>query len=173
MDWLWLFWTFLKVNLLSISGLTSIGLLHHEVVGKLVDDAEFVQAVSFASVLPGSDALQLAMFIGMKSRGAFGALLALIGSLLPPTVLMLGLVLLLYRVRREAWISSFVEGMSPAVAVLMLWTAWKLLRSGVSGSLLDWRVLLLGSASLLAFLFDFPPALVLLVSGLAGILIFQ
>jgi chromate transport protein ChrA len=59
-----LFWTFLKVNLLSTSGPASVGLLYHEAVGRFVTEAEFVQAVGFSSVLPGSDALQLAMYIG-------------------------------------------------------------------------------------------------------------
>ncbi|MEJ5239712.1 MAG: chromate transporter [Anaerolineales bacterium] len=170
MELLSLFWVFLKVNMLSISGLASIGLLHQEVVGRWVTNEQFVQAVSFASVLPGSDALQLAMFIGFKAHGMPGALAALSGSLLPPTILMLALVLLLYRLRREAWISRFVEGLTPAVAVLMLYVAWKLLGGAFT---LDWRILLLGLGSLLAFLLDAPPPAVLIVSGLAGILLFK
>lgn len=173
MELLSLFWTFLKVNLLSISGLASIGLLHQEVVGKWVSETQFIQAVSFASILPGSDALQLAMFIGLNAHGMSGAMAALLGSLLPPTILMLGVVLILYRLRREAWISRFVEGLTPAVAVLMLHVAWKLLRSSGNAALFDWRVLLLALASLLAFLFEAPPPLVLIASGLAGILLFK
>ncbi|MBO9367334.1 MAG: chromate transporter [Chloroflexi bacterium] len=170
MDLLTLFWIFLKVNLLSVSGLASIGLLHHEVVGRWLSDEQFTQAVSFASILPGSDALQLAMFIGIRAHGIAGAWIALLGSLLPPTVLMLGVVLLLYRLRREAWISSFVEGLTPAVAVLMLSVAWKLLQPALS---LDWRVILLALGSWLALRSNLPPAAVLLASGLAGILLYR
>lgn len=173
MTLLYLFWLFLKVNLLSISGLASIGLLHQEVVGIWISEEQFVQAVSFASVLPGSDALQLAMFIGFTSAGMGGALAALLGSLLPPTVLMLGLVLLLYRLRREAWISRFVEGLTPAVAVLMLFVAWKLVRGGLSLTHPDWRILALGAGSLVAFLFEAPPPLVILGSGLIGVFLFR
>ncbi len=171
MELLSLFWIFLKVNMLSISGLASIGLLHQEVVGRWVTNEQFVQAVSFASVLPGSDALQLAMFIGLQAHSMPGAMAALLGSLLPPTVLMLALVLLLYRLRREAWISRFVEGLTPAVAVLMLYVAWKLL--GGASFTLDWRTLLLGLGALVAFLFNAPPPAVLIVSGLAGIFLFK
>ncbi|MFN8404810.1 MAG: hypothetical protein U0V48_14820 [Anaerolineales bacterium] len=38
-----LFWIFLKANLLSTSGPASVGLLYHEVVGKLVTEGQFVQ----------------------------------------------------------------------------------------------------------------------------------
>ncbi len=170
MDLLTLFWIFLKVNLLSVSGLASIGLLHHEAVGRWVNEEQFTQAVSFAGILPGSDALQLAMFIGLQAYGIPGALIALLGSLLPPTVLMLGVVLLLYRLRREAWISSFVEGLTPAVAVLMLYVAWKWLQPAFN---LDWRTILLSLGSWLALQRKLPPAAVLLASGLLGILLYR
>ena len=43
---------FLKVNLLSTSGPASVGLLYYEVVGTLVTESQFVQAVGLSSVLP-------------------------------------------------------------------------------------------------------------------------
>src|SRR5512140_1039435 len=140
-----LFWLFLKLNLLSTSGIASVGLLHHEAVGTLLTEAQFVQAVSFSSVLPGSDALQIAMYVGYKVYGMPGALAALLGSILPPTALMLGAVALLHRMRREAWVSRFVQGLSPAVAVLMMYIAVKLLLSGNRGGL-SWATLGLGGA---------------------------
>ena len=167
-----LFWLFLKVNLLSTSGIASVGLLHQEAVGRFVTEAQFVQAISFSSVLPGSDALQLAMFVGFRVDGMPGALAALFGSILPPTVLMLGVVTVLHRVRREAWVGRFVQGLSPAVAVLMVYVAYKLLAGGNGGSL-NWPMLLLGIPSLAAFVFDAPPPFVLLAAGLAGIFLFR
>ena len=80
-----LFLTFLKVNLLSTSGPASVGLLYHEAVGKFVSESQFVQAVGLSSVLPGSDALQLAMYIGYAVAGIPGGLVALLASILPPT----------------------------------------------------------------------------------------
>ncbi len=164
-----LFWLFLKVNLLSTSGLASVGLLHQEAVGKIVTEEQFVQAVSFSSVLPGSDALQLAMFIGYHVAGMPGALAALLGSILPPTILMLGVVAILHRLRREAWVNRFVEGLTPAVAVLMIYVAFKLMATGGFG----WIVLGLAGASLAALLFEVPPPFVLLAAGFVGIFLFR
>ena len=167
-----LFWLFLKVNLLSTSGIASVGLLHQEAVGWLVTEEQFVQAVSFSSVLPGSDALQLAMYVGYHVGGMGGALAAMLGSILPPTVLMLGVVSVLHRLRREAWVSRFVEGLSPAVAVLMVYVAYKLLVGGNKGAL-NWPMLLMAVPSLVAFLLEVPPPFVLLTAGLAGIFLFR
>jgi len=167
-----LFWLFLKVNLLSTSGIASVGLLHQEAVGRLVTEEQFVQAVSFSSVLPGSDALQLAMFIGYHVARMPGALAALLGSILPPTLLMLGVVLILHQLRREAWVSRFVEGLAPAVAVLMVYVAYKLIMKANGGDA-DWKVLGMAALSLAAFLFNAPPPLILLAAGIAGIFLFQ
>ena len=149
-----------------------MGLLHQEAVGSLLTQAQFVQAVSFSSVLPGSDALQLAMFTGYRVAGLPGAGAALLGSILPPTVLMLGAVSVLHRLRREAWVSRFVEGLAPAVAVLMVYVAFKLLAGAVSGPL-DWPSFTLAAACAVAFGFDLAPPLVLLSAGVLGILIFR
>jgi len=87
--WWSLFITFLKVNLLTTSGSASVGLLYSEAVGKLMSREEFVEAVGYCSVLPGSDALQLAVFVGYQVGGVAGAFVACLGAILPPTVIML------------------------------------------------------------------------------------
>ncbi len=166
-----LFWLFLKVNLLSTSGIASVGLLHQDAVGKLVTEEQFIQAVSFSSVLPGSEAEKLAMFIGLRVDGLPGALASLLGSSLPPTVLMLGVFMVLHRLRREAWVSRFVEGLMPAVAVLMVYVAYQLLVE--NGGHIDWRIMALSAISLVAFIFDVPPPLVVLAAGIVGIFFFK
>ena len=87
--WMRLLWMFLKVNLLSPSGPASVGLLYKEAVGKIMTESQFVEAVGFSNVLPGSEALKLAMFVGFAAGGIPGVLTALLGSILPPTVMML------------------------------------------------------------------------------------
>ena len=149
-----------------------MGLLHQEAVGKMLTEAQFVQAVSFSSVLPGSDALQLAMFVGYSNAGMRGAMAALLGSILPPTVLMLGVVSILHRVRREAWVSRFVSGLAPAVAVLMVYVASKLLISSARADS-GLKLLVLAAASLAAFVFDAPPPIVVLAAGVAGIFLLR
>lgn len=162
-----LFWIFIKVNLLSTSGPASVGLLYHEVVGKLITEAQFVQAVGFSSVLPGSDAMQLAMYVGYAVGGIPGGFVALLGSILPPTILMLVVTLVLHRLRREVWISNFVEGLAPAVSVLMVFTAWKIFERGGETGWISWAIAVL---SLAVMLLKVPERIVIVIAGLVGIL---
>ncbi|MBM3145700.1 MAG: chromate transporter [Chloroflexi bacterium] len=169
--WLRLFWMFIKVNLLTTSGPASVGLLYKEAVPSLLSEGEFVEAVGFSSVLPGSDALQLAMFVGYAARGVPGALTALLGSILPPTVLMLGVITILQRLRGEAWVGNFVRGLAPAVAALMALVAWQVFR-GEGGGRVQISIIIAVS-SIAALLMKAPSALVLLAAGIAGMVFFR
>jgi chromate transporter len=163
----YLFWIFLKVNLLSTSGPASVGLLYHEVVGKSVTEGQFVQAVGFASVLPGSDALQLAMYIGYAVGGIPGGLVALLASILPPTIIIMGVTMILHRLRREAWISSFIEGLTPANSVLMLFTAWKIFQKGGMDGWEAWAIGLVSLAGMLSKKMN--ERIVIIIAGLIGV----
>ena len=165
-----LFWTFLKVNLLSTSGPASVGLLYHEAVPMLVTEDQFVQAVGLSSVLPGSDALQLAMYVGYAVAGIPGGLVALTASILPPTIIILGVTMILHRIRREAWVANFISGLAPAISVLMVFTAWKIFQKGGDTGWFGWT---LGIVSLLAMWFKAPERIVVIIAGIIGILYFQ
>ncbi len=162
-----LFWTFIKVNLLSTSGPASVGLLYHEAVGRFVTEAQFVQAVGLSAVLPGSDALQLAMYIGYAAAGIPGGLIALLGSILPPTIIILGVTMILHRLRRESWVSNFIEGLAPAISILMIFTAWKIFDKGGNTGWLGWAMAIVSFA---AMWFDAPERVVIVIAGIIGII---
>lgn len=169
--WWSLFVTFLKVNLLTTSGSASVGLLYSEAVGRLMSREEFVEAVGYSSVLPGSDALQLAMFVGYQVEGLPGALIACLGAILPPTVIMLTVAALLNRLRGGAWIGGFVSGLAPALAALLLVTAYQIVGEG---GWRGWPPILLGVASLVAIaILKVPSAIVLLGAGIIGVMLFH
>lgn len=165
-----LFWIFIKINLLSTSGVASTGLLYNETVGIWLTEEQFVQAVGLSTLLPGSDAMQLAMFVGHTVAGIPGSMVSIVAAMLPPTILMLAVVSVLHRFQREAWVSRFAEGLTPAVAVLILTVAWKIFHS--TGEI-GWQSLLLAGISLAALVRDLPAPLVLLACGIAGVFLFQ
>ena len=169
--WFRLLWMFLKVNILSPSGPASVGFLYEEAVGKIMSEERFVEAVGFSNVLPGSEALKLAMFVGFSAGGIPGVFAALLGAILPPTGLMLIVASLLQRFQHEDWITGFVAGMSPAVAALIVVVAWELFRTG-SRKKIDRRVAVIAALSAVAFWFEIPSPFVLLGAGVLGVILF-
>jgi len=169
--WLNLLWMFLKVNILSPSGPASIGLLYKEAVGKIMTEAQFVEAVGFSNVLPGSEALKLAMFVGFAAGGIPGVFTALLGAILPPTVMMLIVASVLQQFQHANWLDGFVAGLSPAVAALIIVVAWELFRASTRKKI-DRRVVLIAVLSAVAFWFEVPSPLVLLGAGILGVFIY-
>jgi chromate transporter len=168
--WLRLMWIFLRVNLLTSSGPASVGLLYKDAVDHLMTETQFVEAVGFSNVLPGSEALKLAMFVGFAAGGLGGTLAALCGSVLPPTVSMLLVTVAVQRFEDKPWMGGFVHGMLPAVAMLIVIAAWKMLRSG--GTIRKRRLLIAG-LSLAALFAGTPSPLVLAGAGLLGVILYN
>jgi chromate transporter len=170
--WLRLFWIFLKVNLMTTAGPTSVGLLYKETVGTIMNEARFVEAVGFSNLVPGSEALKLAMFVGYSTGGFPGMLAALLGAILPPAVIMLTVASILVRFQGEEWMKHFIRGMSPAVGVLMAIVSWQLFRSGRSKGF-PWRTVLLAALSFIVLGLGVSPQFVLVGAGVLGILLFR
>lgn len=168
-----LFWIFLKVNLLTTAGPTSVGLLYKETVGTILTEAQFVEAVGFSNLVPGSEALKLAMFIGYASGGVPGLVAALLGAIIPPTAIMLTVASILVRFQGQEWMKSFIKGMSPAVGVLLALVSWQLIRAGGPKSL-KWRTVLIAILSFFALVvFKIPPQYVLISAGVVGLFLFR
>ena len=163
---------FIKINVLSTSGPASVGLLYKESVGPLMTEAEFIEAVGFSNVLPGSEALKLAMFVGYAAGGLPGTVAALLGSILPPTLIMLGVAAAIQRVQGEAWMEGFIKGLAPAVAMLIVVVAWQIFRSE-SMKTIQARALVIAGLSAIAFWFNIPSPLVLLGAGILGVILFR
>ncbi len=168
--WLELFWLFFRTNFLTSSGPASIGLLHKDVVGNIMTEAEFVEAVGFSNFLPGSEALKLAMFVGFAAGGYPGTVAALLGAIIPPTFSMFVVMLLVQNFQDLPWVHAFIQGMIPAVAMLISVAAWKMFKGSNS---IEVRSILIAGLSLIAYVLGAPPPLVLLGGGLAGIFLFQ
>lgn len=169
--WFRLFWIFLKVNLLTTAGPTSIGLLYKECVGKLMTEPQFVEAVGFSNLVPGSEALKLAMFIGFSSGGIPGVMAALLGAIIPPTVIMLTVASILVRFQGQEWMKHFVKGMTPAIVVLLAMVAWQLFRVA-NPKAIRWRPLLLALLSFIALYIGIAPQYVLIGAGVLGVILY-
>jgi chromate transporter len=169
--WFTLFWLFIKVNTLTTSGPASVGLLYKEAVGNFMTESEFVEAVGFSSVVPGSEAIKLAMFVGYAAGGVSGAIAAILGAVLPPTLMMLVVVSILQRIHNEALVNRFVNGLVPAVAVLILMVAWDIFIG--EGNRVKWPPLIIVLISLIALVLNAPAPLVLVGAGILGIILFR
>jgi chromate transporter len=130
-----------------------------------------VEAVGFSNVLPGSEALKLAMFLGFAAVGLPGVFTALLGAILPPTVMMFLVAAVLQKFQHANWLNGFVAGLSPAVAALIVVVAWELFRASTRKQI-DRRAWIIAALSAVALWFEVPSPMVLLGAGLLGVILY-
>jgi len=161
MTTLWqIFWTYLKVTLLSPSGPACVGLLYEAVVGRFLNEDQFAQIVATASGLPGSDSLQLGLAFGFEVAGPLGAIAGLVASIIPPVAFMVGIWMLAGIGSNH--LARFVSGLKPVVAVLIVATAFKLAPASTRG----WILVVL---AIVGTLLKVPSVLLLIGGGLIGL----
>jgi len=115
------FW--LKLGFVSFGGPAGqIAILHREVVERRrwLGERDFTDALNFCMLLPGPEALQLAIYLGWKLHGIRGGLLAGLGFIGPAIVLLLGLSWLYARFGSLPAATGLLLGLKAAVLALVL-----------------------------------------------------
>jgi chromate transporter len=97
-----------------------IALMEEHVVDRLhwLTAREFVDGLALGQLTPGP-ILMLAAYVGYKTLGLGGALVAAAASFLPSFVLMLALLPVFDRVRNLAWARAVIQGVVPGVIGVM------------------------------------------------------
>ncbi len=115
------FW--LRLGFVSFGGPAGqIAILHREVVERRrwLAEREFTDALNFCMLLPGPEALQLAIYLGWKLHGVRGGLFAGLGFIGPAIVLLLGLSWLYARFGDLPAATGLLLGLKAAVLALVL-----------------------------------------------------
>lgn len=126
--WWSLFGHFLALSLMSIGGaITLVPDMHRRLVtdSGLLNDADFTSSIALAQAAPGPNVLFVAL-MGWYSGGLGGALISMLGIMLPSTTL--ALAVSRWVATRRHWLSvqAFQAGMVPVTIGLLLATGWHL-----------------------------------------------
>ncbi len=115
------FWT--RLGFISFGGPAGqIAVMHREIVERRawLGERQFASALSFCMLLPGPEALQLAIYLGWKLHGVRGGLVAGLGFIVPAVVLLLGLSLAYARFGNLPIATGILIGLKSAVLALVL-----------------------------------------------------
>jgi chromate transporter len=115
------FWA--RLGFVSFGGPAGqIAILHREVVAarRWVDERDFTRALNFCMLLPGPEALQLAIYLGWRMHGIRGGVVAGLGFILPAVVLLFALSYVYAAHGSLAWIDGLLFGLKAAVIALVL-----------------------------------------------------
>jgi chromate transporter len=182
---LWkIFILFSRVALFSWGGgPASLALMQRETTAAgWVDSAEFADAVAAGNALPGPIAPQVSAFVGYKLAGILGAVVAVAGTVLPTTLLMLLMVIFFFGIKDSPAVKAMLQAVRPVVVGLLLWTAYDMAHSVFSAKKIGWTSALLGgwdkaliviAAFALLTLTKVNPVLIILGSAALGFLAYR
>ncbi len=161
--------TFLKVGFFAFGGgWAVVGLLQREMVQNgILSLEEFTQAVAIAQVTPGPVAINLATYTGYKHAGLLGAFLNTFLFLLPPILIVAGIMLLAgkFFIDKVRWTAALMGFTTTMVLV----TAINLTLPRLSDV---WTIILAAAAFVSLRRLKISPLILIFVSGIIGILIF-
>ncbi len=155
-----------KLGLLSFGGPTAqIALMHRLIVAERgwLNESQFLNALSFCMLLPGPEAMQLAIYTGWRIHGVFGGLVAGLLFVLPGAIVMLGLALAYVTFGTGGLIGTAFMGLKAAIVIIVLQALIRLAQKSLK-KIEQWIIAALGFAGIYIFTLPFP-----LIIGLAAL----
>ena len=163
-----LFW--LKLGFISFGGPAGqIAIMHREIVEcrRWLGEQPFMHALNFCMLLPGPEALQLAIYLGWRMHGVAGGVIAGLCFIVPAALLLLGLSFAYAIYGEVAAVAAVLFGLKATVVALVLHALIRVARSTLSG----WEHRLIAPAAFALMAWKLAPfPLVLLVAALIGAL---
>jgi chromate transporter len=163
-----LFWAFNRLALQGFGGVLAVA--QRELVERLgwLSQEDFVEMLAIAQVLPGPNVVNLSLMIGDRFFGLRGALTALAGMLVVPSIIVLGLTSVSGALLQHQSMAGALRGMGAVAAGLVVATGLKLLPALKTNPVgRAWAVLLALAAFGAIALARLP--LIWVVLGLGGI----
>lgn len=132
---LWeLFWVFFKMSPITFGGgYAMIPIIEREIVfrRKWMTMKDVSNALALAGTAPGAIAVNSSIFIGYKVSGIVGAIVAMIGAILPTFVIVILLGNLYFYFQDNVYVDSAFKGISGAVVTLISYAAIKISKTAI------------------------------------------
>ena len=121
MIYLQLFWSFLKIGFFSFGGTTMIPVINDEVLryGWMNVD-EVMDIVAIAEMTPGSLGINCATFVGLRTAGLLGALIASVGVMMPSLTLCMIAARFILKLKDNPMLGAALEGIRPVCLGMVL-----------------------------------------------------
>ena len=88
---------------------------------KWLSEEEFIDLVSIGQTTPGSIAINVSVILGYRIAGFAGALVTMLGTVIPPFVFMLLVTIFYEKIVSNLFVGYFMNGMQASVAALLLY----------------------------------------------------
>ena len=172
LDSLWnLFFSFLKVGSFSFGGAYSlIPLIEKEVVAnhQWITNDEFLKVLGMVEIIPGAISIKFATYTGYKVAGIPGAIVANIGNLFTPAILILLSTYFITYIENNVYVTKSFTAIKYAIAGMIIAIMFQyVFKNGVGYK----EIVFLSMGIVMYAVFELHPIVVIIISAILGILI--
>lgn len=165
-----LFTTFFHIGLFTIGGgYAMIPLIEQKVVEEKqwLSREELLDLMAVAQSCPGVFAVNIAIFIGYKLRGTWGAILATLGCALPSFLIILSIALFFRQFQDNPWVARAFRGIRPCVVALIAAPTFRMAQTAKINRYNIWIPVL---CAFFIWAFGVSPVWVIVAAGAGGYL---
>lgn len=180
MLYLQLFFTFFYIGMLGFGGGNAmISLIQFEIVERhgWITNTDFTNMVAISQTTPGPIGINCATYAGYLATGNtfLGAFIATLGIILPPVIIMFLITKAVNKVRSNRYYMGAMMGLKPAIVGLVLAAALLLMTTETFGTnYTEWISWMIFGAAFIALKWlKLNPILLVVLSGLAGVVIYS
>ena len=149
---------FARIGFLSFGGpAAQIALMHRELVErhKWVSEKDYLSALSFCMLLPGPEAMQLAVWSGWRMHGTRGGLIAGLLFVLPGACVILALSMIYAAYGNLPLVSALFTGVQAAVVAIVIEALLRVSKRALKGRI-HWMIACTAFLALFALNIPFP-----------------
>ena len=167
-----LFWTFLTIGMVSFGGGYAMLPLFERMIVKeqqWLSSSLFIDMIALSQVTPGPIAVNSATFIGFQIAGVFGSLFSTVGVVFVPVILIAIVSRFSEQFKRSKLVKAILKGLRPALVGLIFASVYSIALSSIEDI---YGIILLFLLLFLLMKIKLHPILVIVVSGIIGMLIY-
>lgn len=176
-----LFLSFLKIGFISFGGgYAMIPVIEYEVQSHgWMTTQQFTDAVAVAGMSPGPIATNSAVFVGYKIGGLLGAIVSAVAVSLPSILIVVLISLFIKKMKNQSIIQYAFYGLRPVVTGLIVYAAIKFaVQNDIIGDVNLYGfnftgVLFILSGVCLLLFTKINPVMIILLSGVFGVIIYS
>ncbi|MBU5483661.1 chromate transporter [Clostridium sp. MSJ-11] len=168
-----MFWSFFKIGAFTFGGgYAMIPLIQAEVVDnkKWIEKDDFLDILVIAQSFPGALAVNASIFIGYRIGGVVGAIMALLGTVLPSFTIIYFIAAFFMQFRNNYYVDLVFKGISAAVPMLVL-IAVVSLSNSINRNYMNFIIVIVTVIAIA--ILNIHPVLVIVISGIYGYLYYR
>ena len=167
-----IFTTFMKIGIFTFGGgYVIVTLMKKKFVDEYhwIDENEMLDLIAIAQSAPGAIAVNGAIVVGYKLAGVFGAITAIIATILPPLVIISIIAVFYEQFHNNMLVSQILMGMQAAVGAIIADVVYGMASSVVKEKKISQNFIMIAAFAATCF-FGVPVYMVILICIVIGII---